>query len=198
MSNFGTSNVTVLLGNGDGTFGAPIHFNAGVGNNPVAIADFNNDGNLDLLVADQSNDTVNLLAGNGNGTFRAPVQFATGATPIVMAVGQFDSHKLPEVAVLGTAETISVLLNDSSLSAPAVAASANGTGQIVGTGLTSNGTRQAFLLTLRSPSAAGEPAPEDTAAPLLMQDQLNALPWLSKAREIGWAVRRRSISGLPY
>jgi len=231
MSNYGTSNVTVLLGNGDGTFGAPMHFNGGVGKNPVAIADFNNDGTPDLLVADQSNDTVNLLAGNGNGTFGAPVQFATGATPIAMAVGSCDGHNRPEVAVLGST-TISVLLNDGG-TAPAVAASAKGTGQIVGTGLTSNGTRQAFLLTpdgagirrgigpgvvrgvsgvetagvvdtvgapevLRASNAAGEPAPEHTAATLLMQDQLNALPWLSKARKIKWAVRTRSISGLPY
>jgi len=230
MSNYGTSNVTVLLGNGDGTFGAPMHFNGGVGKNPVAIADFNNDGTPDLLVADQSNDTVNLLAGNGNGMFGAPVQFATGATPIAMAVGNFDGHNLPEVAVLGTT-TITVLLNDGG-AAPAVAASANGTGQIVGTGSTSNGTRQAFLLTpdkagirrgvdpgvftrvsgvetagvvdtvgalqALTPSAAGEPGSEDTAAPLLMLDQLNALPWLSKARVIRWAVRTRSISSLSY
>ena len=177
-----------------------MHFNGGVGHNPVAIADFNNDGTPDLLVADQSNDTVNLLAGNGNGTFGAPVQFATGATPIAMAVGNFDGHNLPEVAVLGTT-TITVLLNDGG-AAPAVAASATGTGQIAGAGLTSNGTRQASLLgapqALRAPNAAGEPAPEDTAAPLLMQDPLIALPWPSKTRVIRWAVRPRSISGLPY
>jgi hypothetical protein len=224
--------VTVLLGNGDGTFGAPIHLDAGVGNDAAAIADFNDDGTPDILVTNSETDTVTLLPGNGDGTFRAPVQFATGASPFAMAVGQFDAHKLPEVAVLGSS-TISVLLNDSSSSAPGGAAFANGTGQIVGTGLTSNGTRQAYLLTpdeagirrgvdpvvfrgvsgfetasvvdtvgapqaLRAPNAAGEPAPEDTTAPLLMQDQLNVLPWLSKAREIRWALRRRSISGLPY
>jgi hypothetical protein len=118
----------------------------------VAIADFNNDGTPDLLVADQSNDTVNLLAGNGKGTFQAPVQLATGATPFAMAVGQFDSHNLPEVAVLGAAETITVLLNDSGGTLLVRTASANGAGQIVGTGLTSNGTRQAFLL---APDEAG-------------------------------------------
>jgi hypothetical protein len=148
-----------------------------------------------------------------------------------MAVGNFDGHTLPEVAVLGAAETISVLLNDGS-AAPASpgAASAKGAVQIVGTGLTSNGTGQALLLTpdeagartgvdpvffrgvsgfetagvadtvgtpqaLRAPNAAGEPVPQDTAAPLLMQDQLDALPWLSKARKIGWAVRTRSSTG---
>ena len=199
---FGTSNVTVLLGKGDGTFGAPIHLDAGVGNDAAAIADFDNDGTPDILVTNSATDTVTLLPGNGDGTFRAPVQFGVGTSPFAMAVGQFDAHKLPEVAVLGTS-TISVLLNDSS--APAGAAFANGTGQIVGTGLTSNGTRQALGVVdtvgapqaLRAPNVAGEPAPEDTAAPLLMQDQLNALPWLSKARVIRWAARTRSISGLP-
>jgi hypothetical protein len=149
-----------------------------------------------------------------------------------MAVGNFDGHN-SEVAVLGNS-TITVMLNNGS-SAPASlgAAPAKGTGQIVGTGLTSNGTRQAFLLTpdeagirrgidpgvvrgvsgfetagvvdtvgapqaLREPNAAGEPTPDDTAAPLLVLDQLNALPWLSKARKIKWAIRTRSISGLPY
>ena len=109
---FGSSNVTVLLGNGDGTFGAPIHLNAGVGNDAAVIADFNDDGTPDILVTNSSTDTVTLLPGNGDGTFRAPVQLATGASPFAMAVGHFDGHNLPEVAVLGTS-TISVLLNDS-------------------------------------------------------------------------------------
>jgi hypothetical protein len=209
VTTFGSTNVTVLLGHGDGTFGAPIHLNAGVGNDAAAIADFDDDGTPDILVTNFASDTVTLLPGNGHGMFRAPVQFATGASPFAMAVGHFDNHNLPEVAVLGTA-TISVLLNDSGGPGLVRTASANGAGQVVGTGLTSNGTRQAFLLTpdeagirrgvdpgvfrgvsgfetagvvdavgapqaLPAPNAAGEPAPEDTPAPLLMQDQPNAL-----------------------
>jgi hypothetical protein len=143
--------VTVLLGNGDGTFGAPIHVNAGAGNEAAAIADFDDDGTPDILVTNHSTDTVILLPGNGDGTFRAPVQFGTGSGPFAMAVGHFDSHNLPEVAVLGTT-TISVLLNDSGGAGLATTASANGAGQIVGTGLTPNGTRQAFLL---APDEAG-------------------------------------------
>ena len=54
------------------------------------------------------------------------------------------------------------------------------------------------LQALPAPNAAVEQAPGDTTAPLLMQDPLNVLPWRSKAREVIWAVRRRSSSGLPY
>jgi hypothetical protein len=201
MTTFGSSNVTVLLGNGDGTFGAPIHLHGGVGNDAAAIADFDDDGTPDILVTNFASDTVVLLPGNGDGTFRAPIQLATGKTPFAMAVGNFDTHNLPEVAVLGTS-TISVLLNDSGAAALVRTASANGPGQNVGTGLTSNGTRQAFLLTpdetgihsgvdlgvfsgvsgvetagvvdtVGTPQAL--PAPEDTAAPLLLEDQPNAL-----------------------
>jgi hypothetical protein len=202
MTNFGTSNVTVLLGNGDGTFGAPIHVASGMGtSDAAAIADFNDDGTADLLVNNEQADVVTLLPGNGDGTFRAPVQLATGKTPFAMAVGHFDGHNLPEVAVLGTS-TISVLLNDSGVTALVRTASANGAGQNVGTGSTSNGTRQAFLLTpdetgihsgvdlgafsgvsgvetagvfdtVGTPQAL--PTPEDTAAPLLMEDPPNTL-----------------------
>jgi hypothetical protein len=109
------------------------------------------DGTPDILVTNHSTDTVILLPGNGDGTFRAPVQLATGSGPFAMAVGHFDSHNLPEVAVLGTS-TVSVLLNDSGGAGPAVAAPVNGAGQMVGTGLTSNRTRQALLL---APDEAG-------------------------------------------
>lgn len=58
---------SVLLGNGDGTFKAPI--NLGVTGDLVATADFNGDGNPDLLVASTSSTVLNILLGNGDGTF---------------------------------------------------------------------------------------------------------------------------------
>jgi len=127
-TNFGSSNVTVLLGNGDGTFGAPIHLDAGVGSDGAAIADFNGDGNPDVLVTNNATDTVTLLPGNGDGTFRAPVQYATGPGPFAMSVGNFDGQN-PEVAVLN-ASTISVMLNDSGKAPAGGAAFAIGAGQI--------------------------------------------------------------------
>ena len=68
----GVSNsVSILLGNGTGTFQAAEDYR--VGNNPlsVAVGDFDGDGKLDLAVANAGSNTVSILLGNGNGTFQA-------------------------------------------------------------------------------------------------------------------------------
>jgi hypothetical protein len=61
---------TLLLGNGDGTFKTPI--NLSVSGNLVATADFNDDGNPDLLIASSQSTVLSVLLGNGDGTFQAP------------------------------------------------------------------------------------------------------------------------------
>ncbi|MGA2813258.1 MAG: FG-GAP-like repeat-containing protein [Candidatus Acidiferrum sp.] len=67
-----TSNtISVLLGNGDGTFVEAPNSPIAVGKSPtaVAVADFNNDGFLDLAVANSVDNTISLFRGNGDGTF---------------------------------------------------------------------------------------------------------------------------------
>ncbi|HLJ92706.1 MAG TPA: VCBS repeat-containing protein [Gemmataceae bacterium] len=71
VANPGSNTVSVLLGNGDGTFQASRSFAAGLGPNSVAVGDFNGDGHIDLAVAnfDQFNSVfaVSILLGNGDG-----------------------------------------------------------------------------------------------------------------------------------
>src|SRR5437667_101518 len=86
VANAGSKNVSVLLGNGDGTFKAPVNFGA-PGPQSVAVGDFNGDGKLDLAV---TNAGVSILLGNGDGAFRAPVTYATGNSPSSVAVGDFN------------------------------------------------------------------------------------------------------------
>jgi len=92
-------NLSVLLGNGDGTFQAGVDYNAGGEPTSVAVADFNNDGKLDLAVADISSAHVNILLGNGDGTFEAPVNYNAGADPVSVAVGDLNGDGKLDLAV---------------------------------------------------------------------------------------------------
>ena len=58
--NMGTT-VSVLLGNGDGTFAAPLSFAAGTGPISVVAAHMNSDGKIDLVVADNATNMVSVL-----------------------------------------------------------------------------------------------------------------------------------------
>ena len=73
--------VSVLLGNGNGTFQAQQTFATGNQPDSVAVGDVNGDGKPDLVVANGQSNTVSVLLGNGNGTFQAQQTFATGTDP---------------------------------------------------------------------------------------------------------------------
>jgi FG-GAP-like repeat/Dockerin type I domain len=76
-----TNIVSVLLGNGDGTFQAPQTYATGPGPQGVTTADVNGDGNVDLMVANWRSNNVSVLLGNGDGTFQAQQTYATGNNP---------------------------------------------------------------------------------------------------------------------
>jgi hypothetical protein len=82
--------VSVLIGNGDGTFQSQQTFFAGFSPGAVAIGDFNGDGKPDIAVADgnYSASAIAVLLGNGNGTFQPARTFATFHQP--GEVGAFD------------------------------------------------------------------------------------------------------------
>src|SRR6266478_5557040 len=99
VSNYGDNSLSVLLGNGDGTFQAPL--TSPVGTNPaqVTVGDFNGDGKLDLAVSSVANNTVAVLLGNGDGTFLPPLIAPVGANPWYFAVGDFNGDRILDLAV---------------------------------------------------------------------------------------------------
>ncbi|MGA6983660.1 MAG: FG-GAP-like repeat-containing protein [Candidatus Sulfotelmatobacter sp.] len=116
--NFASNTVTILLGNGSGSFTpAPnctaTSVNCVTGSAPKGIAtgDFNGDGYLDLAVTNSGSNTVSVLLGNGDGTFQPKVDFPTGTAPWGIAVGQFQGNGIPDIVVTNSADgTVRVLL----------------------------------------------------------------------------------------
>lgn len=81
VADLGGVGLQILLGNGDGTFQAPTNDPVGFAFD-IQTADFNGDGNLDLLthgLDSQNNLVVSLMIGNGDGTFQNPLTIATVA-----------------------------------------------------------------------------------------------------------------------
>jgi hypothetical protein len=91
-SSAGTSgSATILLGNGDGTFGPAV--NAGAGATSLAVGDFNSDGQLDIATPSS------ILLGNGDGTLQTATTYDLGSTPLSVAAGDINADgKLDLVA----------------------------------------------------------------------------------------------------
>ncbi|CAF0859074.1 unnamed protein product, partial [Adineta ricciae] len=75
------SQVNILLGYGDGTFGAPKAFAAGASPRFLASGDFNGDNKIDLAVVNSGGNTTSIFLGNGNGTFQTQQIYSTGSKP---------------------------------------------------------------------------------------------------------------------
>jgi hypothetical protein len=120
----GPGSVTILLGNGDGTFSVS-SAQLTTGNIPYAIAtaDLNGDGILDLVVANSSSNTLSIFMGNGDGTFTPTTASpATGNGPTALVVSDFNNDGFLDIAVTnGTDNTVSILLNQNCPSVTAAA-----------------------------------------------------------------------------
>src|SRR5207245_1373793 len=107
--------LSVLLGNGDGTFGPELHLGGGVGRGPVVTGDFNGDGKPDFAVGNRRRGSVSIFLGQGDGTFGAESLFAVGSDPAEMAAGDLNGDGVPDLVVVNQGQPYTGVMGDLSI-----------------------------------------------------------------------------------
>ncbi|HKH98943.1 MAG TPA: FG-GAP-like repeat-containing protein [Candidatus Sulfotelmatobacter sp.] len=113
--NCGAGTISVVLGNGDGTFGAPSHWTTGTNTDPyaLAVADLRSNGTLDVAVANYATGTVSVMLGMGDGTFPSHADYPVGSEPSSVAIADVNGDKIPDLIVANFhSNTVSVLLGN--------------------------------------------------------------------------------------
>ena len=109
----GAKQVSVLLGKGDGTFGAAASY--AVGNAPASsvVTDVDGDGIPDLVVTNRASNTLSVLHGNGDGTFKSSVDFVVGNGPLAAVAGDFNGDGHADLATINYAsQSVSIALGN--------------------------------------------------------------------------------------
>lgn len=137
-----TGPVTIMLGNGDGTFtqgqSITVNTSSGAGNaSAIALADFNGDHIPDIAVSDGYNKYTWIYLGKGDGTFTLAGTQKFGGNSVV--AGDFNADGKQDVAFAsGTGsggDTVGVFLGNGNgtLNSPVLATITGGTGSVSGT-----------------------------------------------------------------
>lgn len=112
VANAGSGNVSVLLGQGDGTFQAAVNYAAGTNPQFVAVGDFRSVGRSELAVANLLSGNISILLAQGDGSFQSAVNFAVRTNPQSVAVGDFNGDGKPDLVTANVNSAIvSVILN---------------------------------------------------------------------------------------
>jgi hypothetical protein len=107
----GSATVSILLGNGNGTFGAATSYAVGSGPGHIAVGDLDHDGFLDVVTNSSGTNNMSILLGHGDGTFAPRVLVAAGPTPYGFALADFNGDGNLDIAAANFIEnTVAILI----------------------------------------------------------------------------------------
>jgi len=89
--------VSVFFGGCGAVFGPEMTYEVGSAPRDIAAADFDGDGDIDLVTANGSSDNISVLLNNGDGTFAAQRRFGVGDQPWALAIADIDGNTHPDI-----------------------------------------------------------------------------------------------------
>ncbi len=105
--------VSVLFGNGNGTFDQGVTYGTGTSPSAVAIADIDGDSDLDIISTNYGAGTISVLKNNGNGTFLAKSDYTVGTNPYNFTLGDINGDDALDIVTADSGgNTISILINN--------------------------------------------------------------------------------------
>jgi len=105
VANRASNNLSILPGNGDGTFRDGADYAAGKTPFDVTAGDFNADRNPDLAVGNLDSSDISVFLGNGAGTFRRVPPQGRGVAAFTLTVADFDADGREDLAAVNNANT---------------------------------------------------------------------------------------------
>lgn len=120
--------LSILLGNGDGTFADPVHYETGYGPDRMAIADFDQDQDLDIAIPFSYGGQLGIFSNDGQGGFTSGPLLEVPNLPTLTMTADFNRDGAPDIALMTVSlesesyfdYRISMLLNDNDITAPSV------------------------------------------------------------------------------
>ena len=98
-SNISANTLSILFGNGDGSFQPHVSIRVCQEPRNVSLRDFNGDQHQDLAIACSGSNEVAIFLGQGNGTFKKHALYRVHRTPVSIAIGDFNSDRLLDFVV---------------------------------------------------------------------------------------------------
>jgi hypothetical protein len=111
-TNISSNTLSLLMGNGDGTFQEQIQLRVCQEPRALVVNDFNLDGHPDIALACSGSDQVSILLGNGTSRLREGPQYPVHRTPVSIATDDVNGDHKPDLVVALRNDKIKVFLGD--------------------------------------------------------------------------------------